>query len=84
MLTGRTLSAGDAEKWGLVTEVVHARMAESRATELAGALAAMPLDSLRATKRSLRASLEHDLEWSLQREVVETEPLLNRELFHRF
>jgi enoyl-CoA hydratase len=54
LLTGDWITAEDAERLGLVTEVVEEGQSLERATEIAERLAKAPQMALRATKRSLQ------------------------------
>jgi methylglutaconyl-CoA hydratase len=60
MLSGRLFSADEAQRLGLVSEVVPAAELPARTAELAASLMANSPESLRATKRLLRAQHE---EW---------------------
>jgi enoyl-CoA hydratase len=53
LMTGDFISAGDAERFGLVTEVVEDGESLARATVVARQLAAKPQFAIRATKASL-------------------------------
>jgi enoyl-CoA hydratase len=53
MLMGDELSAEEAERIGLITEVVDTGTSKVRAQEYAARLAAMPVNALRYTKRGL-------------------------------
>lgn len=67
VLTGRVIDAVEAERLGLVNEVVDEGEALGRALALAERVAALPQESLRADKRSLMgglgASLGEGLAW---------------------
>lgn len=52
VMTGDAMSSGDAERFGLVTEVVDEGRSLARATEYARQLAELSPTALRATKRS--------------------------------
>lgn len=54
LLTGRLITAAEAQQWGLVTEVVAAGELLARTRELAAALAGNSPASLRATKQLLQ------------------------------
>ena len=58
LLTGDTFSADDAERFGLVSEVVDTGHSLERATELATQLAALSPKQLQATKRALNRWLK--------------------------
>ncbi|HEY0519649.1 MAG TPA: enoyl-CoA hydratase-related protein [Ilumatobacteraceae bacterium] len=53
LLMGDELTAEDAERVGLITEVVDTGASKARAQEYAKKLAAMPVNALRYTKRGL-------------------------------
>ena len=53
LATGRSLSAGEAREWGLVSEVVPAHELAERAAEVAELFAAMPTRAVWETKRLL-------------------------------
>jgi len=55
LLTGRTIAAAEAQRIGLVTEVVPAAALADRAAALAAELAALPAEALAETKRLLGA-----------------------------
>ena len=61
ILTGRTLSARDAEACGLVTSVVPAAATVDAALELAARIAAMPPQAVRAAKAAVLAAAELSL-----------------------
>jgi enoyl-CoA hydratase len=61
LLLGEAISAVEAERIGLVTEVVDSGAAEARALEYAEALAALEPDAVRCTKRALNRSLREAL-----------------------
>lgn len=63
-LTGRTLTAAEAQAWGLVTEVVDDEALETRAAQLAERLAAGPTFALGQAKRLLLSS------WQTPREQL--------------
>ena len=58
LLTGDTFSAEDAERFGLVSEVVDTGASLGRATELATQLAALSPKAVQATKRALNRWLK--------------------------
>jgi enoyl-CoA hydratase len=58
LLTGDWISAVDAERFGLVSEVVDDGASVARATAIANRLAAGPTEAIRHTKRSLNAWLK--------------------------
>ena len=67
--SGRTLSAGDAHAWGLVSEVVESGRVAGRAHEEATRLAALPTRAIGLTKRLLDAAGASTLEEQLEREA---------------
>ena len=60
ILTGRTISAREAEAAGLVSLVVPAEETLDRALELAGRIAAMPPIAVRAAKAMVNRAFEFD------------------------
>lgn len=74
-LTGDKLSAEDAERWGLIWQVVDDQQLMETATRLASRLAQQPTRAIAAIKRAMRASTTQtldrqlDLERDLQREL---------------
>jgi len=68
ILTGRTMSAREAEASGLVTSVVPAPATVEAALELAGRIAAMPPLAVRAAKAAVLAADEASLAEGLARE----------------
>ncbi|HKA05383.1 MAG TPA: enoyl-CoA hydratase/isomerase family protein [Acidimicrobiales bacterium] len=58
LLTGDAFSAADAERWGLVTEVVPTGGSLDRALEFARRFAAMHTSGVRGTKRALNTWLK--------------------------
>lgn len=69
MLTNRTLSAAEAQQWGLVTEVVADAELADRATQLAERLAAGSAGANGAVKALLLSSLKSSLEEQLEAEA---------------
>lgn len=65
LLTGNIISAEEALRLGLVTEVVEAAVLPQRARELALQLVKNSPASLAATKRLLNSYAERDLDWQL-------------------
>lgn len=61
-LTGRTLTADEAQAWGLVTEVVDDDQVHARAQEVATMLAQGPTGAFGEAKRLIRSS------WTVSRE----------------
>jgi enoyl-CoA hydratase len=68
ILTGRSMSAVDAERAGLVTRVVPAETTLDAALELASRIASMPPRAVRAAKASIRAVAERPLSQGLAAE----------------
>jgi len=68
ILTGRTMSAREAEARGLVTSVVPAAATVDAALELAGRIAAMPPLAVRAAKAAIVAADETSLAEGLAQE----------------
>lgn len=68
ILTGRTMSAAEAEKHGLVTRVVPAAATVEAALELAARIASMPPVAVRAAKAAILDAGEHSLSEGLARE----------------
>jgi 2-(1,2-epoxy-1,2-dihydrophenyl)acetyl-CoA isomerase len=70
LCSGRRLSAAEAHRWGLVSEVVPADELATRAAELAATLAALPTRAIGMTKRLLDrahgSTLDEQLEWEAQ------------------
>jgi 2-(1,2-epoxy-1,2-dihydrophenyl)acetyl-CoA isomerase len=67
--TGRRLPADRALSWGIVNEVVAAEQLDSRAQEIAAALAAGPPGSYAAIKRAINAAAFAQLEAQLELEA---------------
>jgi Enoyl-CoA hydratase/carnithine racemase len=68
ILTGRTMTAGEADAHGLVTRVVPAEATVDAALELAGRIAAMPPLAVRAAKAAILDAGERNLGEGLARE----------------
>lgn len=68
ILTGRSISAHEAEATGLVTTVVPAEATLDAALELAGRIAAMPPLAVRAAKRAIKDAAERPLSEGLAAE----------------
>ncbi|HTT93378.1 MAG TPA: enoyl-CoA hydratase-related protein [Solirubrobacterales bacterium] len=73
LMTGDWIDAVEAERIGLLTEVVPAGTSLDRATEVAGRFAAMPRQAVRATKSALNhwleAGLGNGFEYSVAQEM---------------
>ncbi|MGG1946060.1 2-(1,2-epoxy-1,2-dihydrophenyl)acetyl-CoA isomerase PaaG [Trinickia sp. NRRL B-1857] len=74
-ITGDKIGAEQAERWGLIWQVVDDAELLASATDLAAKLAQQPTRAIAAIKRAMRASTTHtldqqlDLERDLQREL---------------
>jgi enoyl-CoA hydratase len=68
ILTGRTMSAREAETLGLLTRVVPAEATVGAALELAARIATMPPVAVRAAKAAILDAAERDLGGGLARE----------------
>ena len=68
VLTGRTMSAQEADAHGLITRVVPAEATVDAALELAARIAAMPPLAIRAAKASILDAAERSLADGLARE----------------
>ena len=73
ILTGRILTAEEAERIGLVSEVVPAGAARRRADEIAGEIAARGPLAVREAKRLIDAAWDTDLEAGLAAELEASE-----------
>ncbi|MEP6976948.1 MAG: enoyl-CoA hydratase-related protein [Thermoleophilia bacterium] len=69
MTSGRTLTAAEAQAWGLVSEVVDADAFEVRVAEFAARLAGMPTRAIGMTKRLFDRAAESTLEDQLELEA---------------
>lgn len=65
-LTCRTLSATEAEAWGIISRIVPREMLIDEAMTLARQIAAFPPKSVRLNKRLVRRSAESDLNTALE------------------
>ncbi len=68
VLTGRTISAGEAEAWGMVSRVVSADRTLDEALALAATIASMPPLAIRAAKEAVRLAEELPLSAGLRHE----------------
>jgi enoyl-CoA hydratase len=68
ILTGRPITAGEADAMGLVTSVVPAEATVDAALELAARVAAMPPLAVRAAKESVKQAYELSLAAGLELE----------------
>ncbi|MDE2978111.1 MAG: enoyl-CoA hydratase-related protein [Acidobacteriota bacterium] len=66
ILTNRTLSAAEAQDWGIVNEVVPADELDARAGKLAKQLAAGPTRAFGAAKELVMRSFSEDLESQME------------------
>ena len=66
ILTNRTLSAAEAQDWGLVNEVVAADELDARSSKLAKQLAAGPTWAFGAAKELVMRSFSEDLESQME------------------
>ena len=75
--SGHRLTAAEAQAWGLVSEVVEPTVLETRATEIAAELAALPTRAIGMTKRLLdrapTSTLDEQLEWEAQLQAAATQ-----------
>src|SRR6266536_3542570 len=69
LVTGRRLTAAEAQAWGLVSEVVEAEALPQRTAELAARLAAAPTTAIGMTKRLVDHAWHATLEEQLEREA---------------
>ncbi len=77
LCSGRRLTAAEAQRWGVVSEVVEADALAARAAEVASELAALPTRAIGMTKRLLdraaTATLDDQLEWEAQLQTAATQ-----------
>ncbi len=69
MMSGRFVDAGEAERIGLVTRMVHEDALDATVTSLADELAAGPPLALAFTKRAIRRSLDRPMEAEFDYEI---------------
>lgn len=69
MLTGESIDAATAERWGLVSQVVPGDELDATVGALAGALAELSPSGMRAQKRVLRTSEEPHLDACIRHSV---------------
>jgi 2-(1,2-epoxy-1,2-dihydrophenyl)acetyl-CoA isomerase len=68
IMLGAPLDATTAASWGLIAEVVDDEAFTERVDAVAATIAGFPPEGMAATKRALRASLDHDLDAQLDLE----------------
>lgn len=68
MLTGRTVSAAEADRRGLVSELIEPDHLDVRAVELATAVAGLSQFGVQLTKRALQANTDASLDAALELE----------------
>lgn len=68
-LTGKRFSAQDAERWGMVNQVVHADELEAESLAFANSLCAGPADVLARTKQLLNETFDISLKDRLDEEA---------------
>ncbi|MGH8707389.1 MAG: enoyl-CoA hydratase/isomerase family protein [Burkholderiales bacterium] len=73
MFTGRTLSADEAERHGLVARLVPAARLEGVLSELTTAILGAPAQSLRLAKRTIDRGIELDPQGALEAEIAAIE-----------
>lgn len=76
LFTGRTLSAQEAERHGLVSRLVAADRLESVLAEIAQAIVEAPAQSLRLAKRCVDRGVELDPQGALETEIAAIEEQL--------
>ena len=76
MFTGRTLSAADAERHGLVARLVAPEKLDATLAEIAKAIVDAPAQSLRLAKRAIDRGAELDPQGALQTEIAAIEAQL--------
>lgn len=77
-LTNRLFSATDAERWGLISEVVNPDALEQRVLDIVTGLFDAPTEALAATKRLLREHLSQQFSAHLDREEESISYLVDR------
>jgi enoyl-CoA hydratase len=76
LFTGRTLSAEEAERHGLVSRLVAADRLESVLAEIAQAIVEAPAQALRLAKRCVERGVELDPQGALETEIAAIEEQL--------
>ena len=69
VITGRRIGVGEAQRIGLVNEIVPPGGALERAQQLAGEIAALPQGAIRSDKESIMRGIGHTLEERLRIEA---------------
>jgi enoyl-CoA hydratase len=82
IITGRRIDAAEAERIGLVSEVVPRGQALARAQELAGEIAALPQGAIRSDKESVVRGIGRTLEERLRIEAELTLSMFMRRDSH--
>jgi enoyl-CoA hydratase len=82
IITGRRISAAEAERIGLVSEVVPRGQALARAQELAQEIAALPQGAIRSDKESVLRGIGRTLEERLRIEAEQTISMFMRRDAH--
>jgi enoyl-CoA hydratase len=76
MLTGRTLTAQDAERHGLVSRLVAPEALEATLAEIAKTIVDAPAGALRLAKRTIDRGVERDPRGALEAEIAAIEEQL--------
>jgi len=76
MFTGRTLSAEEAERHGLVSRLVAPQALEATLEGIAKAVASAPPEALRLAKRTIDRGVERDPRGALEAEIAAIEEQL--------
>lgn len=76
MFTGRTLSAEEAERHGLVARLVAADKLEATLADIAKTILAAPAQALQLAKRSIDRGVERDPKGALEAEIAAIEEQL--------
>jgi len=83
VITGRRIGVEEAERIGLVNEVVQRGQALARAQELAGSIAALPQGAIRSDKESIMRGVGRTLEERLRIEAEMTMSMFMRRDRHK-
>jgi enoyl-CoA hydratase/carnithine racemase len=70
ILTGKPISAQDAEKWGLVSQVVEPEQLEEAGMKMAKAIAAKSSLMVNWAKQCVHLVRDHDLQSGIQKEMT--------------